>query len=166
MWEREPVPWTIARLRLEDAEEAGTVHVQVWQEAYAGLMPDDYLAALDPVAAGEHRRDRILHPAPGAREWVARDEQGIVGMAASGPGRDDDAPVDLELYAINLLRRAHGRGLADELLAQAIGDRPAYLWVLEGNDRAIAFYRRHGFFDDGGRKPEPATGLAEIRMAR
>ena len=166
MWERESVPWTIARLRLEDAEEAGAVHVQVWQEAYAGLMPDDYLAALDPAAAGQHRRDRILHPAPGAREWVARDEQGIVGMAASGPGRDDDAPVDLELYAINVLRRAHGTGLADELLAHAIGHHPAYLWVLEGNDRAISFYRRHGFSDEGGRKPEPDTGVVEIRMAR
>lgn len=158
--------WTIAPLRLEDAEEAGTVHIRVWQEAYAGLMPDSYLAALDPARAVERRRHRILHPTPGVHEWVARDEEGIVGLAASGPPRDDDPPVDLELYAINLLRRAHGTGLADELMAHAIGDHPAYLWVLEGNDRAIAFYRRHGFSDEGGRKPEPDTGVVEIRMAR
>jgi ribosomal protein S18 acetylase RimI-like enzyme len=50
-------------------------------------------------------------------------------------------------------------------MAHAIGDRPAYLWVLEGNDRAVAFYRRHGFTEDGGRKLEPDTGLVEIRMA-
>jgi ribosomal protein S18 acetylase RimI-like enzyme len=160
------VRYSIRAARLDDAERIAPVHLQVWQEAYAGLMPDDYLAALDPVVAGHHRRDRILHPAPGAREWVARDEEGIVGMAASGPGRDDDAPEDLELYAINVLRRAHGTGLADELIAHAIGDHPAYLWVLEGNDRAIAFYRRHGFSDEGGRKPEPDTGVVEIRMAR
>jgi ribosomal protein S18 acetylase RimI-like enzyme len=160
------VPWTIAPLQLEDAEEAGAVHMRVWQEAYAGLMPAGYLASLDPVRAGERRRDRILHPSPGVQEWVARDEHGIVGMAASGPPRDDDPPLDFELYAINVLRRAHGTGLADELLAQAIGDRPAYLWVLEGNHRAIAFYRRHGFTDEGGRKPEPDTGVVEIRMAR
>ena len=57
-------------------------------------------------------------------------------MATSGPPRDDDAPAPLELYAINVLRRAHGTGLADDLMARAIGDRPAYLWVLDGNDRA------------------------------
>jgi GNAT superfamily N-acetyltransferase len=165
MWEREVVPWTIARPTLEDADEMGRVHVQVWQEAYAGLMPDAYLDALDPTVGAARWRDRLGQPSA-VEWWLARDEDGIVGMTSAGPPRDDEPPAPLELYAINLLRRAHGRGLADELLAQAIGDRPAYLWVLEGNDRAIAFYRRHRFFDDGGRKAEPATGLAEIRMAR
>lgn len=142
------------------------MHVQVWQEAYAGLMPADHLASLDPVEAGQRRRERLLHHVEGVEYLVARDELGIVGETATGPPRDDEPPVDLELYAINVLRRAHGTGLADELMAQAIGDRPAYLWVLEGNQRAIAFYRRHGFTDEGGRKPEPDTGVVEIRMAR
>ena len=74
--------------------------------------------------------------------------------------------MPLELYAINVLRRAHGTGLADELMAHAIGDRPAYLWVLDRNDRAIAFYRRHGFTDEGGRKLEHDAGVVEVRMAR
>ena len=65
-----------------------------------------------------------------------------------------------------MLRRAHGTGIADDLRAVAVGDRAAYLWVLEGNDRAQAFYQRHGFVDEGGRKPEPDTGVVEIRMAR
>lgn len=158
--------WTIAPMRLEDADEAGAVHTKVWQEAYAGLMPDDYLAALDPAQAADRRRDRLAAPRPGVAEWVARDDLGIVGMAASGPPRDEDPPVDFELYAINVLRRAHGTGLADDLMAHAVGDHAAYLWVLEGNDRAIAFYRRHGFTDEGGRKPEPDTGVVELRMAR
>jgi ribosomal protein S18 acetylase RimI-like enzyme len=158
--------WTIERPRLEDAEEAGLVHTLVWQEAYAALLPADYLAALDPEVAGERWRERLLHPQPGVEQWLARDELGIVGLASCGPPRDDDPPVPRELYAINVLRRAHGTGLADELMSRTVGDRPAYLWVLEGNDRAIAFYRRHGFTDEGGRKPEPATGVVEIRMAR
>ena len=160
------MPWTLAHPTLDDAEEAGAVHIRIWQEAYAGLMPADYLSALDPARAGERRRVRVLHPGPGVSEWVARDEQGVVGLAASGPPRDDDPPVDLELYAINVLRRAHGTGLANDLMAHAVGDRPAYLWVLEGNDRAIAFYRKHGNVDEGGRKPEPDTGVLEVRMAR
>ena len=159
------MPWTLARPTLADLDELGRVHVQVWREAYAGLMPDDYLARLDPSAGPRRWRERF-GSSPEVSWWLARDDEGIAGMATSGPARDDDAPLPLELYAINVLRRAHGTGLADDLMAQVVDDRPAYLWVLEGNDRAIAFYRRHGFTDDGGRKPDPDTGMAEIRMAR
>jgi ribosomal protein S18 acetylase RimI-like enzyme len=159
------VPWTITRPTLDDLEEMGRVHVQVWQEAYAGLLPADYLAGLDPTVGPRRWRERIEDPSHRVDWWVARAD-GIVGMATAGPGRDDDAPATLELYAINVLRRAHGTGVADDLMAVAVGDRAAYLWVLEGNDRAQAFYRRHGFADEGGRKPEPDTGVVEIRMAR
>ena len=158
--------WTIARPTVDDLDEMGRVHVQVWREAYAGLMPADYLAALDPTVGLRRWRSRIDDPDAGVGLWVARDDAGIVAMTTSGTPRDDDPPAPLELYAINVLRRAHGTGLADDLMARVVGDRPAYLWVLEGNARAIAFYRRHGFADEGGRKPEPATGVVEIRMAR
>ena len=46
----------------------------------------------------------------------------------------------------------------------ALGDSPAYLWVLDGNVRAIGFYERHGFAFDGATKPED-VGL-ERRMVR
>jgi ribosomal protein S18 acetylase RimI-like enzyme len=158
------VAWTIARPTLEDLDEMGRVHVQVWREAYAGLMPADHLAGLDPARGPARWRARLTS---GEVEWwLARDDEGIAGLATSGPPRDDDAPTPLELYAINVLARAHGTGLADDLMAHTIGDRPAHLWVLEGNDRAVRFYRRHGFSDQGGRKPEPDTGLTELRMAR
>jgi len=159
------VPWTIARPTRDDLDELGRVHVQVWREAYAGLLPDEYLAGLDPTFGPRRWRERF-GTTPEVSWWLARDEEGIAGMATSGPSRDDDAPVPFELYAINVLQRAHGTGLADALMAQVVGDRPAYLWVLEGNDRAISFYQRHGFADDGGRKPEPDTGVMEIRMTR
>jgi ribosomal protein S18 acetylase RimI-like enzyme len=160
------VPWTITRPALDDLEEMGRVHVLVWQEAYAGLMPADYLAGLDPTVGPARWCERISDPSSGVDWWLARDEEGVVAMATSGPARDHDPPVGFELYAINVLRRAHGTGLADELMTHVIGDRAAYLWVLEGNARAQAFYRRHGFADDGGRKPEPDTGVLEVRMTR
>jgi GNAT superfamily N-acetyltransferase len=160
------VPWTIEPIALDDADEVARVHVRVWQEAYAGLMPAEYLDSLDPAAFGERWRELLRRPSAGTGHWLTRDEHGIVGITSSGPARDEDAPTPLELYAINVLERGHGTGAAGALLARAIGDAAAFLWVLEENDRARAFYRRHGFADDGGRKPEPDTGAGEVRMSR
>ena len=157
--------WEIGEPRPEDADELARLHVRVWQQAYAGLMPADHLAGLDVAAFAERWRRRLAGELPG-RTWVARDEEGLVAFASSGPGRDADAPVELELYAINLLDRAQGTGLADALMERTVGDAPAYLWVLDGNERAMAFYRRHGFVDQGGRKAEPDTGNLEVRMFR
>jgi ribosomal protein S18 acetylase RimI-like enzyme len=160
------VSFTVARMEVADADEVGRVHVAVWQEAYAGLMPADHLASLDADAFGARWRRRLLDPRAGVQSWVARDSVGVVGIATCGPSRDDDPPTPHELYAINVLARGHGTGVADDLLRAAISDRPASLWVVEGNARAIAFYRRHGFADEGGRKPEPDTGVVELRMTR
>lgn len=67
---------------------------------------------------------------------------------------------------LNVLAAHHGTGLADLLLAELVGERAAYLWVLDGNARAQAFYRRHGFAVDGATKPHPPTGTTELRMVR
>lgn len=58
----------------------------------------------------------------------------------------------------------HGRGVGHALLHEAIGTAPAYLWVLDGNDRAIRFYERQGFRLDGATKTEPVG--VEHRMVR
>ena len=38
------------------------------------------------------------------------------------------------------------------------------LWVLEGNDQAIGFYKKHGFFFTGRRQFVPGTDRYEARM--
>src|SRR3954464_10823339 len=130
--------WTIAPVEVADADEVGRVHVRVWQEAYAGLMPAAYLDGLDPSAFAESWQERLLAPRPGVHHWLARDDAGVVGITSSGPARDADAPTEVQLYAINVLAHGHGSGVASALLRTALGDRPAYLWVVEGNGRAQA----------------------------
>lgn len=158
--------WSIAPLDEGDIDELARVHVAVWREAYAGVMPADYLAALDPARFAERRRE-LTAQRPSEQTLVARDVDGeIVGFAAFGPSRDDDPVVPDELYAINLLARIHGSGLAGELLERATGGGPCTLWVVADNRRARRFYERHGFVDEGGRQEHHATGTPEIRMIR
>ena len=60
-----------------------------------------------------------------------------------------------------------GRNIGAELLEYAIAERKAnFLWALEKNARAIAFYRRHGFSLTGERKLEEDTTEYLVRMQR
>ena len=88
----------------------------------------------------------------------------ITGLASAGPTRDSDAPTPWELYSINVLAACQGTGLADQLFAAVIGQRPTTLWVVEDNARAHAFYGRHGFSVEGGTRFQESTGAPEIRM--
>jgi ribosomal protein S18 acetylase RimI-like enzyme len=153
--------------RVEDADEAGRVSIQVWREAYAAQMPADFLAGLEPVKAAERWRLRFEMDEPDGVVVVATGRDGeIVGLASAGPTRDQDAQTDWELYSINVLAAHRGSGVADQLITAAVGQRPATLWVVRDNPRADAFYRRHGFTVEGTTKIHEGSGAPEIRMIR
>ncbi|GAA1188548.1 GNAT family N-acetyltransferase [Nesterenkonia xinjiangensis] len=69
-----------------------------------------------------------------------------------------------EVKALYVLAEVYGTGVGHALLTSGIGEDPAYLWVLAGNDRAIAFYARQGFRLDGATKSDPVG--TEKRMVR
>jgi L-amino acid N-acyltransferase YncA len=153
--------------RLEDADEVGRVHIQVWREAYGGQMPADFLEGLDPVKAAERWRLRFEMDEPDGVVVVAtgRDDE-IVGIASAGPTRDQDGLTEWELYSINVLAAHHGSGVADQLITAAVAQRPATLWVIRDNARADTFYHRHGFSIEGATKIHEGTGAIEVRMIR
>jgi len=159
--------YAVRLARVVDADEVGRVHVQVWREAYAGHMPADYLEGLDPMKSAARWKLRFEMDEPDGNVVVATGLDGeIVGFAAAGPTRDEDAPTDWELYAINVLADHHGTGVADQLIIAAVAERPATLWVVNDNARAEAFYRRHGFNVEGATKLHDGTGASEMRMVR
>lgn len=90
----------------------------------------------------------------------------IIGFASAGPGRDEDAPTEWELYGVNVLAAHHGTGIADQLVDAVLAQRPASLWVIRENGRAQAFYRRRGFSMEGATKVHEGSGATEIRMVR
>ena len=64
------------------------------------------------------------------------------------------------LHALNLAPAYWSRGLGSELFLAsvnglcAMGYERAYLWVADGNDRAIRCYERHGWCQDGETKQD------------
>ena len=165
--------FTVRSARPEDAAEVAGVHVRSWQAAYRGLLPDEYLDALDP-------EDRMGHYTLGAGDpslpstIVAVMEGAIRGFATTGPSRDADAPDGGEVLALYVDPEAWGLGVGRALLAQArthlhrSGFVEAVLWVLVGNDRALRFYRADRWLPDGHRRELEVWGVVvdEIRFRR
>ena len=133
-----------------DAASVARVHVRSWRATYEGLLPAEYLAALD-VDDYAGRWERSLQ-SPFARGTVVVAEQDgqVVGFASGGPERDGDPRYDGELYAIYLLPDFQGRGLGRalvEAVAAALADRQLtsfVVWVLRDNTAARGFYERLG----------------------
>jgi GNAT superfamily N-acetyltransferase len=154
-----------------DLDQVVRCQTTCWREAYTGLVPAAYLDALDDPAGAARRRERWNQNLDGRRDvWVAVDSSGdaptVVGVASSGPSRDDLPRPPLELMTLYLRASHHGTGLSDRVIRAAIGSAAASLWVYAANRRAVACYRRHGFAPDGTEKIDPPTGVLEIRMVR
>ncbi len=147
----------------DDAEHVALFQTAVWREAYAGLVPQAYL---DRVGAAERLERWSGRFATGSRRVVlAEDGDAVVGVVSWAPAEAADvAPVDLKSLYVAATHR--GTGLADRLLATALGSGPACLWVFADNPRARAFYARHGLAADGEGALDPDTGLDETRLVR
>ncbi|WP_134740145.1 GNAT family N-acetyltransferase [Nocardioides sp. 503] len=149
----------------DDAEALAHLHLDVWDDAYTGLMPQQVLD--DRRAAVEERVERwrtILEGDGAGRTRLAVGPEGLVGFVSAGPGRDNDVDTELELWALYVRAAWWGTGVGYVLFEEALGDRAAYLWVLAANDRAIRFYERQGFRLDGT-EDEHDEGL-HVRMVR
>lgn len=155
----------LRRAMVDDAAALAQLHVDCWEDAYTGLIPQ---SILDERRATVHERAQrwkeILEEHD--RTWVADAHEGLLGFAGAGPATDNDLDGDIDLQLMALYVRAGwwGRGLGYALFRQVVGDRAAYLWVLANNQRAIDFYQRQGFRLDGT-EDEHDEGL-HARMVR
>lgn len=154
---------TIRAAEPDDAQAFSACHLACWREAYENLWGSERFAEFDPAKLAIRRRQEI--EAGIADHFLADIDGEVVGIAIAGPSREEDPPAERELYAIFVRQGQQGSGVADELLAAAIGERPALLWVYRDNPRASAFYVHHDFIPDGSEKIDSA-GILEIRMVR
>ena len=132
-----------------DEEQLARVHIQSWQESYAGLLPQDYLDQLPSELNGRIDNWKSTLEIPNRFVWVAEGERGIVGFVLFGPPRDKNKEGYIEVGAIYLLASEKGKKVGFSLLSagfnkmRALGYKKAYCWVLENNP-TIKFYERTG----------------------
>lgn len=152
----------------EDAEAVVLMHTLAHEECYPHLLSAEFFRRRR-ASIRERVERRRASLATGEPRILALDaDNELVGFADAGPGRDDDGPETMELYSLYTLRRTYGTGLGAALVSAAVGSGPAYLWVVENNPRALAFYLKQGFRPDGKRNTLPPEweALPEIRLVR
>ncbi len=156
---------------ISDAASIARVHIASWRSAYAGIVPDEYLATMDAEQREFTWRRELGRES--ATVWIAIEAGRTRGFASMGPSRDEDAePGDLEIYTMYLEPEAWGKGLARELMRTMLANVPpntaVTLWVLADSGRAQHFYRRHGFALDGVERLDEIGGsmLKSVRYRR
>ena len=152
-----------------DAEPLTDLHLDVWEEAYVKLVPAALLGQRRANRANRIVKWRKILGSTDSIELIAEPEGSrarLVGFVSTGAGRDEPEPglPGLEVRALYVRAEVYGSGVGYSLLTSAIHESPAYLWVLDGNLRAIRFYERQGFLFDGNIRTEPEG--VERRMVR
>lgn len=141
---------TIRPAQAADAEALGRVHVEVWREAYAGIIPQTYLDRLSADERTQRWSAVIQESAQRTAFFAAWRDNELMGFAGGGPARDPKLGADGELFMINILRAAHGQGLGRSLVTHvaralsASGFRDMGLWVFLANTHARGFYKHLG----------------------
>lgn len=159
----------IRRATLDDAAAVAHIHVESWNVAYRGIMPDDVIAKTDLVYRTKLWAERIADP-----DWpvfvIEQDDRCVAfcQMIPSHDSDDDGKQVGhvTSLHVLPQLRgRGYGRALMEHVLAEFLrrGFSAVTLWVLEENRDARRFYEKYGFQLDGGTRRYPKTQVPEVR---
>lgn len=132
----------------DDAVEIARIHVEAWRDAYAALLPPEYLARLDPsIEAARWNRSASSR----LENTLVADADGeIAGYAIIGPARGQRTEPAGEVYALYVETDWREQGIGRALIDAAFdrfrqrGLAQAEIWCLEGNFAARGFYERCG----------------------
>ncbi|SCY48974.1 Acetyltransferase (GNAT) family protein [Lachnospiraceae bacterium XPB1003] len=143
----------------------GYVHCTAWQEAYRGIVCDQYLDSMTVEATTARARQFPENT------LVAKDKEKVVGFAVYGPSRDKDLPNAGEVMAIYVLSEYYDKKIGYRLMNEAVSRLSEYdtifVWVLEKNERAIRFYHKYGFEFDGCKMEwNLGTTVSLVRMIK
>ncbi len=151
---------------LADAPALGALHRACWLETYEGVLSERFLAAASAESLADEWAGMLAAGSadatvpgsialvaelldPSGAEGEAGTRTALVGFARSAPSDDPEAPRPTKLDSLYTRASTHGSGLGARLLEGVLGDRPAYAWIVTANERARAFYEKHGFALDG-----------------
>ncbi len=169
-----PVAETSVRLALPaEANEIGEIQVAAWRNSYAGLLPADVLADLNPAQFAAQWRAALIAPGEARnRMMVALAGRTLVGFAAITPSDDPDADPRRDALIAELAvkpeatRAGHGSRLLNAVVdtVRADGFGRVTVWVNATDDVLRAFYTEAGWAPDGAHRELDLYGDESVRI--
>lgn len=138
---------SVRTARPSDAQGIAAVHDAAWREVYRGLIPGRELERLVERRGPAWWAQTIRS---GTRLIVLDFADTIAGYATYGRNRTPKLPYEGEIFELYIAPVYQGTGLGKRMFQTAQADLWAHgfssflVWVLSGNERAVAFYRRRG----------------------
>ncbi len=157
----------------DDAAAIAAVQVRAWRQEYAGLLPDEVLAALDPADFAEAWAASLSRPQDARnRVLVALERNTVRGFAVTGPASDPDSdPVaDGEIVELTVdpeqTRHGHGSRLVQACAETLKADRfgTAVIWLASTDDARRAFLTGAGWATDGAHRELDLHGDGSVRV--
>lgn len=149
----------------DDRISVSRIYEESWKYAYKGIVPQSFL---DGISNGSWvknlDREGIFH-------LVAVEDGKLIGTSSYCKSRFERYAECGEIISIYFLPECIGKGYGKKLLAAVVeklsemGFRDIFLWVLEENHNARAFYERCGFFPSGEKMTSEIGGkvLTELQ---
>src|SRR6266540_519017 len=152
-----------------DIKAVAALHADSWRRHYRGAYPDAFLDGdvfADRLAVWT---DRLTRPNANQRTIVAERDGDLVGFAHTI--LNDDPKWGALLDNLHVRHDLKGQGIGTRLMAEsakAVMERTPssglYLWVLESNTAAQAFYAPRGGNCVGREVSEPPGGGSVIAL--
>ena len=152
---------------LDDAKCCADIHAESWNFAYSDIVPNEII--------NEHNAkwpliwNKMLTYNIDSHYVIVLDGV-IIGFLTITISRDNDLKESFyEIVGLYLSPNYIGLGFGKRAMdwikreIKKRGYNSIFLWVLQANNRAIAFYEKSGFISDGKVKP---SGLADTREVR
>lgn len=158
----------------DDAEAIVSVTAAGWREGYREIVSPEKLAQL-PIDRWRHEVSvGLRRPVADAFTYVAEVDGDFAGYCyVAAPSREEGLGREVaELVAIYVEPGHWSEGVGGALMGAALerleglAYTEAVLWTFRENERAIAFYERHGWRRDGAEKIHARVGELAIRMRR
>ncbi|MPT26532.1 MAG: GNAT family N-acetyltransferase [Achromobacter sp.] len=147
-------PVTLRQATARDADTIAAMHAASWAATYRGLLPDGFLDAGLADNRRVHWQEQLRRSDADAQAVFIAEQAGQpIGFVCVKQERDH--PDDVLLDNLHVLAPHQGTGAGKLMVARATdwararGASRLYLYALEGNNRAIAFYERQGWRHTG-----------------
>ena len=140
----------IQEANLKHAPDIASVLMKTWQQAYKGVIDQDYLDSLDLNQKIERWKNILQTPNRKSQVYVFLNNQDqVVGVYSFGQSRYPEHPFTHELYLIYILPQYQGRGLGRFIFEDikkklhALNAQNLCVTVLQKGP-AVGFYKKMG----------------------